>query len=237
MSRNDNGSHTAVVTLLGRNGADKSGRNEGPKSAPLNGISLWSSFVSLKEILMQEKLSQTSRCQAWDICAPGLSTNRAARLGPDGFESLLVSLDENSQEVPGWLGCCFASVSLHIICIYIYCTCIYIYIYDISIILSYILNYSHIFSIWVLQVHINSIHCCCMDSSIWRSYTLSSLMPRVAAGRLVQIHYTWCDSSVALETLRLSSKLVQWSKHWESWGTSLAGSLMDVTWQWISWWD
>jgi len=35
MSRNDNGSHTAVVTLLGRNGADKSGRNEGPKSGPL----------------------------------------------------------------------------------------------------------------------------------------------------------------------------------------------------------
>lgn len=36
------------------------------------------------------------------------------------------------------------------------------------------------------------------------------------------------------ETLQLSSTSLQWSKHWESWGTSLAGSLMDATClQWI----
>ena len=57
-----------------------------------------------------------------------LAFAKPARLGPDGFESLLVSLDENSQEVRGWLGCCL--LLLPFLCS----------IYILSIILIYSLN-------------------------------------------------------------------------------------------------
>jgi len=59
-----------------------------------------SSFVIFKEILMCRKiLVKVQRAKHETFVH--LAFDKPARLGPDGFESLLVSLDENSQEVRG----------------------------------------------------------------------------------------------------------------------------------------